>query len=934
MRSIESGVRRFVGVAMCLFLILPAAVMAQGSDVALKSGRGAIAGRVASESGAPLPNAQVFLEGTSFGAVANLQGYYKISNIPAGSYKLVAAYVGYDRESRDVTVGEGSTSGQNFNLKSVVIEGESIVIEGGIRSGQAEALNRQKTSDNIKNVAAEDMIEAFPDPNTAEALQRIPGVSIERDQGEGRYVLIRGMEARLNAMTVNGERLPSPEGDIRSVALDVIPADVLSSIEVIKAITPDMDADAIGGSVNLITKSALDYDKPVIKGSVSGGYNKIVEDGIFKGGITLGNRFGSEKQFGALLSMDYYKSNKGSDNNEFAYTDVELGGSDARVLEDYQLRDYIITRKRFGISSTLDYRPDDRTSLSLRSFFNDFDDHENRRTLRYRPGKGDFETATSATGARAERGLKDRFEQQRIVGVIGTGEHKLDKVNVDYQVSWTWASENEPRAYYSTFQQKKLDLDWSLADADFPQFTVTNGKNLYDNTAWDFSEFSREDNYTRDRDFTAKLNLEHPFSFDGGTGAFKYGVKYRNKDKNRNNQTFIYEWDGDADFTMDQVASSFVGKDFLDNRYNIGQFQDPKQMLAFFGKNFSSFDYLSDDSYLDAKPKDYNATEDILAGFGQVKLDMGKNMLLFGVRVERTSIDYTGYDVEIDENGDYAGTTKIDDTNDFTNLFPMVHYKYSFDQNTNFRAAFTTSLARPNYYSLVPYRSVNREDSEAELGNPALDPTRAINFDLMLEHYVRPLGVISGGFFYKDLKDYIYTSIYRQSGGVYDGYRITQDLNGDNATLWGFELNLQQQLTFLPGALNGLGVYANYTYTDSKAKFPGRTGEDASLPGQAKHIANFALSYEKAGFLGKVSMNMHGKYIDEVGETKADDIFYDNHVQWDISASQRIHPKISIYMDMLNLGNEPLRYYQGVSSRPIQQEYYRWWGDLGIKFDL
>lgn len=934
MRISVFAARLLLTVSSAVFLISPSAAPAQNETLALGKGKGAVSGRVTGESGSPLPNAQVYIDGTSIGAVTNLQGYYRMVNIPAGNHKMVVSYVGYQREERPVTVGAGSYSSQDYSLKSVVIEGEKIVIEGGIRHGQAEALNRQKTADNIKNVAAEDLISAFPDPNTAEALQRIPGVSIERDQGEGRYVLIRGMEARLNAMTVNGERLPSPEGDIRSVALDVIPADVLSSIEVIKAITPDMDADAIGGSVNLITKSAMDYDKPVVKASFSGGYNKIVEDGIIKTGITLGNRFGSNKQFGLLVSTDYYKSNKGSDNNEMAYTMEEIDGSEVRVLEDMQLRDYVITRERFGISTTLDYRPDDRTSLSLRSFFNDFDDQENRRRLRYRPGKGDYESATSASDARAERELKDRFEQQRIVGVIGTGEHKLDKVNVDYQLSWTWAKESEPRAYYSTFLQKKLDLSWSLADPDFPSFNVTNGKNLFNNSDWEFDSFSHENNRTTDRDITAKLNLEHPFSFSGGTGSFKYGIKYRNKDKSRENDIRYYDWEGEEDLTMDMVSSTFEGDDFLEGRYRVGQFQDPQGMRNFFSSNFNSFEYNDDDSRLDSDPANYEATEDILAGFGQMKLDMGPNMLLFGVRAERTSIDYTGNEVVIDEEGDYAGTTRLSDTNDYVNFFPMVHYRYSLDDNTNFRAAFTTAIARPNYYSLVPYRLVNREDSEAEMGNPALDPTRAMSFDLMFEHFIRPVGVVSGGFFYKNLSDYIYTSVYRQSGGDFDGYRIYQDLNGESATLWGIELNWQHQLTFLPGALNGLGVYANYTYTESEAKFPGRTGEEASLPGQAKHIANFALSYEKGGFTGKVSMNMHGKYISEVGETAAEDIYYDNHTQWDIAVSQKVHPRISIFADMLNLGNEPLRYYQGATTRPIQQEFYRWWGDVGVKFEL
>jgi TonB-dependent receptor len=207
-----------------------------------------------------------------------------------------------------------------------------------------------------------------------------------------------------------------------------------------------------------------------------------------------------------------------------------------------------------------------------------------------------------------------------------------------------------------------------------------------------------------------------------------------------------------------------------------------------------------------------------------------------------------------------------------------------------------------------------------------------MNFDLLGEHYFQGIGILSGGVFYKKLNDIIYPSIFEMAGGDYDGYLVEQAIQGEKATLFGFELNWQQQLTFLPGFLNGFGIYANYTYTTSDADVSGREG--VPLPGQAGNVANFAVSYEKGGFSGRVSMNYHGSYLDALGEDEDHDVFYDNHLQWDISLSQRLFGGMQVYAQAINLNNVPLRYYIGKTDRPIQREFYSWWIHAGIKYTL
>ncbi|MFQ6115052.1 MAG: TonB-dependent receptor domain-containing protein, partial [bacterium] len=216
------------------------------------------------------------------------------------------------------------------------------------------------------------------------------------------------------------------------------------------------------------------------------------------------------------------------------------------------------------------------------------------------------------------------------------------------------------------------------------------------------------------------------------------------------------------------------------------------------------------------------------------------------------------------------------------------------------------------------------------IGNPDLKATTAYNFDLLGEHYLSGIGILSGGFFYKSLDNIIYTRFFEQAGGPYDGFEVEQRANGETAKLYGFEVNWQQQFTFLPGFWNGFGIYANYTFTESKADVSDR--EDISLPGQAGNVANFAISYEKYGFMGRIGLNYHGGYISEVGEDVGHDIFYDDHLQLDFSASMRIYRGLQVYIEAINLTNEPLRYYIGQKDRPIQREFYSWWTHAGIKY--
>jgi TonB-dependent receptor len=253
----------------------------------------------------------------------------------------------------------------------------------------------------------------------------------------------------------------------------------------------------------------------------------------------------------------------------------------------------------------------------------------------------------------------------------------------------------------------------------------------------------------------------------------------------------------------------------------------------------------------------------------------------------------------------------------------------------NVRLAYTRTLARPNYWDLVPYLSVDPDRERIRSGNPELESTSSHNIDLMAEYYFVGVGVLSGGVFHKALDNIIYESEFDIEGGEFDGYEAQQSLNGGKAQLTGIELNWQQQLNFLPGMWAGFGIYANYTHTWAKADLVRDTRDDLDvLPGQSGDVGNLAISYEWGPFTSRVSMMYQGDYLTVVGKDSENDEFLDDFFTIDISAAYKIIPQLDIFAEFVNLTDAPDVEYIGIPDRTILQEYNNWWMRAGIKFSM
>ncbi|MCJ7682633.1 MAG: TonB-dependent receptor, partial [Candidatus Aminicenantes bacterium] len=332
--------------------------------------------------------------------------------------------------------------------------------------------------------------------------------------------------------------------------------------------------------------------------------------------------------------------------------------------------------------------------------------------------------------------------------------------------------------------------------------------------------------------------------------------------------------------------------------------------------------------------EDYTAFEDTAAAYAMGEIFIGNNICLIpGFRFEYTTNDYTGTSVSFNEAGEFERLNPNRAIDSYGVFLPGIHLRYRIEKNINLRVSFTRSLARPDYFDKVPYQIINRNDWFVRMGNENLKATKAWNADVMLETYLPTIGVFSVGVFYKYLKDYIYRYYY-DADILGAWYKFVQPINGDNAEIWGMELAFLSHFRFLPSPLDGLSFILNYSFTGSEARYPDRKGPKGRLPGQSHDVGNLALSYERGRLSARFGINYHGRYVDAVGETPDLDIFYDDHLQLDCSAGFQISPAIHLFLEINNLTNEPLRYYIGTSSRPIQEEYYKIWGMFGLRIVL
>lgn len=891
--------------------------------------QGTVRGRIIDAAQQTLPGASIYIEKLSTGVTSDVNGFYTFSNLDPGTYTVKVSYVGYSPVELKITIPEGRTLEKDVMLNEG-LELQEIVV-GGAFQGQRRAINAQKSSLGITNVVSADQVGKFPDSNIGDALKRISGINVQYDQGEARFGQVRGTSADLSSVTINGNRVPSAEGDTRNVQLDLIPADMIQTIEVNKVVTADMDADAIGGSINLITKNSP-Y-KRTIAATAGTGYNWVSEKAQLNLGFTYGDRFFNDK-LGLIVSASYQNSPSGSYDTEFTWEQDD----DGKVyVNDYQIRQYYVTRERQSYSAALDWDLSANHKLTFKGIFNNRNDWENR----YRTTLKDLSPEGNATvRVQTKGGTPDnrnaRLERQRTMDFALGGEHLFGALSMDWHASYAQASEVRPNERYIDFELKKQKFNVDLSDECQPYATPQEGSTMTLGDAFGLKELTEQQQDIKEQDLKFSANFELPFK---NGNKLKFGAKMVRKTKDK--EVDFYEYSPlDEDAFMQNSLNNLTDqtrKNFMpSSKYRAGMYADKEYMGKLDLNNASLFEK---EQVQEELAGDFDARETVSSGYIRFDQKLTERVeLMSGIRIENTSLAYTGRTYDEDEDV----TTKTErQTNSYINFLPSLLVKWNVNEDFKVRGSFTQTLSRPKYSALVPSVNIKRSDNEISIGNPELKPTLAYNFDLSVDYYFPSIGLVSAGIFYKKIDDFIVDEVstnYEYLGNVYT--RFTQPKNAGNANLLGVELSYQRDFSFIAPALKCIGFYGTYTFTHSRVEdfnFEGRENEKGlSLPGSPEHTANASLYFEKGGLNLRLSYNFASDFIDEMGESTFYDRYYDKVNYVDANASYTFGKKLktTFYAEANNLLNQPLRYYQGSKDRTMQAEYYGVRVNAGVKINF
>ena len=894
--------------------------------------QGTVRGRIVDGSKQILPGASIYIDKLHTGVTSDINGFYTLPNLDPGTYTLKVSYVGYDPVLINITIPEGKTLEKDVVMKEGV-ELQEVVI-GGALQGQNRAINAQKSNLGITNIVSADQVGKFPDSNIGDALKRISGINVQYDQGEARFGQVRGTSADLSSVTINGNRVPSAEGDTRNVQLDLIPADMVQTIEVNKVITPDMDADAIGGSINLVTKNSP-Y-KRIISATAGSGWNKVSEKAQTNLGFTYGDKFFNDK-LGLIVSASYQYAPSGSDNTEFEWGQTDAG---ELYLKNYEIRQYYVTRERQSYSAALNWDITSNHKLFFKGIFNNRNDWENRYRTTLKDLNKKSVDNTADVRIQTKGGTPDnknaRLEQQRTMDFTLGGEHLLGKVSVDWNVSYAKASEERPNERYIDYVLKKQKFTPNLSDLRKPYYSPQSGYSMTLDNTFSLKEVTEEQEDIQEKDFKLNLNLELPLKKGEFGNKLKFGGKLVAKSKDKEKDHYGYEplnEDGFDSSSFTNIVSQNRDGFMPGDKYKAGSFIS-KDYLGNLDLNNSSL--FKKTQNLDEIAVGFNAKETVTAGYLRFDQNLGKKWkMMAGVRLENTHIKYSGmnYDANKDELTHTAESKKS-----YLNVLPSLLVKYDANDELKVRASFTNTISRPKYSALIPNVNITKDD-EISMGNPDLDATISYNLDLSADYYFKSIGLVSAGVFYKRINDFIVDQ--RISDYVYNGetyQKFTQPKNAGNADLLGVELGYQRDFGFIAPALKHFGFYGNYTYTYTRVSdfnFEGRENESGlRLPGSPKNTANASLYYERSGLNVRLSYNYASAFIDEMGKTKFEDRYYDAVNYLDLNASYTFAKHYTFYVEANNLLNQPLRYYQGSKDLTAQVEYYGVKMNAGFKINF
>ena len=854
-----------------------------------------------SKSGEPLIGATVLLSNTAYGTSSGLDGGYEIKNVPAGKYVIVINYLGYKTTQTEITIGTENLK-LNFSLAENSKDLDEVVVTAASNDKESDNVMRkaEQKADNVLNIIGARAIELLPDVTVGNVLQRVSGVSITRNgSGDGQYAIIRGMDKRYSYTLVNGIKIPSPDNKNRYVPLDIFPADLLERLEVIKALTPNMEGDAVGGVMNMVLKSAPATLK--ISATAAGGYSDIFKsDRPFSGfstkGIPLkspevlyGPIYAAKPEDFSVKQLEYKDKNLPINslvnfsvgntilNNKLgfivagSYQNIYRGSNtlfyvpgepspnpnpNTYQFQELQIREYSTLQKRLGTLAKLDYSFNKNNKISLSNFYVQLSEAQHRN---YRNPLGNgVGTATLDIHDRS------RYTIQKIFNSSLRGDHLI--FNNKIKLDWT--------------------LVYSLATSNTPAWSDMNVRYRYDNKVLQSIILLPVDqrwNNNRDEDQTAYLNLIHSPSQN-----LEFSIGGMARFKKRKNVNSLYT----LGTNVTDVSQQYQAFTTIDK--------------AVF--NFGSAESQNTTNIQD--PNNYDVLENVSGFYAQGKYSLNNRLqILGGLRIENTYIEWHSK-LDIRKRG---ANGKVP----YSNFLPSINLKYALSDNQNLRLSYYSAICRPNYFDYVPTEL--QGDFFTESGNPDLKAAKSDNYDFRYEFFGNGNAQILAGVFYKKINDAIELGFKPDTIGGSNNNIIP--FNFGLATNYGFELVVTKYI-------NNWGITGNYTFTNSsitttKASIENvpdpsnpsktktiRTKVDQSRPlqGQSNHIANVSLIYKnpKIGLDAQLSWVYTGRRINLVGFYKDLDYWQRGFSQVDFSAEKSISKSLKIFSKITNILNASL----------------------------
>jgi TonB-dependent receptor len=956
------------GVLHLLVICLVLLVLSSTGTALAQQRNGAISGSVTDPSGAVLQGAQVSIGSNGAGAATNEEGLFYRSDLAPGTYTVTITYVGFSPFKKTVVVTAGQTVTLNVRLK-LQSQSQSVIVTAGRAGGEAEAINIERTADNIVQVLPAQVIRSLPNANMADALGRLPSVTLERDEGEGKYVQVRGTEPRLTNATIDGIQIPPEEPGVRQVKFDAIPADSVEYVEVNKTLQANMDGDGIGGSVNLVTKTAT--DTPDISFGAMGGYIPIINGrGLTAEDATFGKRFGASKKFGFLISGSYDWNGRGIDDIEPVPDIATLSnGSQVPWKDGMDIREYQYFRSRWGLNGSADYRIAPGSNVYFKWFYADFKNYGDRwdySLVDNTPGiqllnPGNVGCPTDSTGATTSPcGGVPSFNAQLRNPNIGVGSLILGGTHV---LSTTWFSWEAAasRSFYGNSPYSTAVFSSTLPTSSC-QYNPTASTQVYlpqwssscYSEAYNPSNFALSD-FNRDLGTAAQLNLEGSgsvgkrFSIGSHSSTIEFGGEFRNQHKFNNGYVVDYTPNGTIPMT------TFPNRLTSTNYYNGGEYKlgynpNEEDVASYVQANPGAFTFSSTQGQ---DPQEFDLVEQVSAGYAMNTIDLTSRLrFIAGLRVEHTSDSYR--DFVINGSCTTASCVSLNTfSGGYTTFLPSASLKYAVGSNSFLRLVFARGLSRPDPQDIaqpldwsISGNGANRYS--VSLGNPNLKAETGDDFDILLDHYLHSFGMISAGYFYKYLRDpIVYKTFtlanYQPPGGPLGNYLATQPVNAGSAWINGVEFSYIEHFTFLPGFWQGLGLSANYSYTASRASgIPGRS-DHPSLQRTSPNAFNISPTYDHGRFSLRVGLSYNQASI--YGYQYADgtpggingplsDIYFYSHLQVDAQGSVAFAHGLKFVMYGENLNNEVFGFYQGSPQYMIQREYYQPTIGMGLRWSL